>query len=106
VECAMINSMSYSSVAASGMQGFQNGQKQMLSAADKIANTQSPTVTDLQAESSANKTSIPAQNTVNSVHDVAEPLMELQQGKIQSQASVKVMAAADATIGSLLDIHV
>lgn len=72
------------SVMSAGIQGVQTGQRNMANAADQIAKA----------------------NNVESTTDLAMPLVELEQSKLQTQASAKVIAAADATLGSLIDIKV
>lgn len=73
------------SVLGSGLQGVQKGFSTVNQAADKIAK-----VGDSSDPSG----------------DLTESAVSLQQGKIQVQASAKVLETADKTIGSLIDIKV
>ena len=73
------------SVLGSGLQGVQKGFSMVNQAADKIAK-----VGDSSDPSG----------------DLTESAVSLQQGKIQVQASAKVLETADKTIGSLIDIKV
>ena len=77
--------MSIGSVLGSGLQGVQRGFTTVNQAADKIAKV--------------NDSSDPS-------GDLTESAVSLQQGKIQVQASAKVIETADSTIGSLIDIKV
>ncbi|MCG8672213.1 MAG: hypothetical protein MI867_22600 [Pseudomonadales bacterium] len=77
--------MSIGSVLGSGLQGVQKGFTTVNQAADKIAK-----VSDSSDPSG----------------DLTESAVSLQQGKIQVQASAKVIETADKTIGSLIDIKV
>lgn len=73
------------SVLGSGLQGIQKGYSTVNQAADKIAKV---------AGSS------------DPSGDLTESAVSLQQGKIQVQASAKVLETANKTIGSLIDIEV
>lgn len=73
------------SVLGSGLQGVQRGFSTVNQAADKIA----------KVDSSSDPSG-----------DLTESAVSLQQGKLQVQASAKVLETADRTIGSLIDIKV
>ena len=77
--------MPISSVVGSGLQGVQNGFSTVNRAADKIA----------KVDTSENPSG-----------DLTESAVSLQQGKLQVQASAKVIETANETIGSLIDIKV
>ncbi|MCG8312537.1 MAG: hypothetical protein MI976_04925 [Pseudomonadales bacterium] len=77
--------MSINSVLGSGLQGVQKGFSTVNQAADKIAKLN---------ESSDLET------------DITESAVSLQKGKLQVQASARVLETANRTIGSLIDIEV
>lgn len=73
------------SVLGSGLQGVQKGFSTVNQAADKIAKV--------------NSSDDPA-------GDLTQSAVSLQQGKTQVQAAAKVIATANETVGSLIDIKV
>ena len=77
--------MPINSVLGSGLQGVQKGFGTMNQAAERIAKV------DTSADPSG---------------DLTESAVSLQQGKLQVQASAKVIQTAADTIGSLIDIKV
>lgn len=77
--------MAVNSVLGSGLQGVQKGFSTVNQAADRIAKID---------------------KSDNLAGDLTESAVSLQQGKIQVQASAKVIQTANDTIGSLIDIKV
>lgn len=73
------------SISGAGMEGINRGYQLFSQAATRIANV----------EASANPTS-----------DITKSVVELQQAKVQTQASAKVLDSENQVIGSLLDITV
>lgn len=77
--------MSAISLLQSGLAGFQKATSDAERSADAIASS-----AGLSSESGATT-------------DLTEALVTLKQAEIQAQASAKIIAAADETMGSLLD---
>lgn len=77
--------MPINSVLGSGLQGVQRGFGTMNQAAGRIAKVDT---------------------SDNPSRDLTESAVSLQQGKLQVQASAKVVQVAADTIGSLIDIKV
>ncbi|MDX1693249.1 MAG: hypothetical protein R3208_05755 [Ketobacteraceae bacterium] len=77
--------MPINSVLGSGLQGVQKGFSTVNQAADKIAKVD---------------------RSDNPAGDIAESAVSLQLGKLQVQASAKVIETANETIGSLINIKV
>lgn len=77
--------MAINSVLGSGLQGVQNGFSTVNKAADQIAKLD---------------------KSGNPAGDITEAAVSLQEGKLQVQASAKVLETVNKTIGSLIDIEV
>lgn len=77
--------MPIDSVLGAGLQGVQKGFSTVNRAAERIANVDT---------------------SDNPSGDLTESAVSLQQGKLQVQASAKVIQTANDTIGSLIDIKV
>lgn len=77
--------MAIGSVLSSGLAGIQHGRNTVAKAADQIAKL--------------NDSSQPSE-------DITRSAVDLQQGKIQVQASAKVIAAHSDMMGTLIDIEV
>jgi hypothetical protein len=76
--------MQISSALSNALHGIQKGLTGMDKNAAKIA-------------------SVEAFNSQNPA-DVAQPLVDMQNNRLQVEASAKVMKTVDATIGSLIDV--
>ncbi len=77
--------MAINSVLGAGIAGIHKGQTTVAGAADRIAKL--------------NQSSQPAE-------DITQSAVDLQKGKVQVQASAKVVQAHSDMMGSLLDIKV
>lgn len=72
---------------SAGLAGIQRGEQKVTQAAQEVVSA----TTD---------------RPVSQASDLAKPLAEQEEGRRQVQASAQVVAAADQTIGSLVDIKV
>lgn len=86
--------VSTASLLNSGLSSIQNGQRRVDQAASDIANSNLPSPRQAQQAGAADQVQ---------ERDLATSLVDLRVGKIEAQAGAKVVATADAVLGTLLD---
>lgn len=98
------------SVMGEGLRGMQNSQREMLKSAEEIANANIREDPETQAidrqPQPASVSLVPVQRSVESDSggDILEPLVELRRQEQLFTASAKLIAVADDTLGSLIDV--
>lgn len=101
--------MSISSVLNAGLAGMQSSQREMAKAADDIAKAALPLKQPEQIGMSpapANNADLVVRNESDGAGsgDLVEPLIEMRRQEHLFTASAKMVAIADKTLGSLIDV--
>lgn len=93
--------MNIESALNNGLQGFKNATALANQAATEIA---SPTT--LNDSVSASQSSDNVQTGTNLSSDITQSIVNLKVAEHQAKASASVIASADETLGTLLDVRV